>query len=86
MVTVDPTTGRVDGVLTKLPPGLYVGEPAFDSTGTWMTFGASAAAPNAVYEGVLIFHDSKFWQVPRSASLDGPIWQWVARRVVIQFA
>jgi hypothetical protein len=71
VVTVDPTTGRVDGVLTKLPPGLDVGEPAFDRTGAWMTFGAAAANAKSPYEGVFIFHDGQFWQVPRSASLDG---------------
>ncbi len=40
-----------------------------------MIFGAAAANTKSPYEGVFIFHDGQFWQVPRSASLDEPIWQ-----------
>jgi hypothetical protein len=76
LVSVDPKTGHVEGAVAKLPPGLDVdGRLAFDTTGAWMAFSAAAVTPLGTDEGVFIFHDGRFWQVPGSATLDDPIWQ-----------
>jgi hypothetical protein len=74
-VSIDLTTGRVEGVVTNLPPGLDIDRPVFDSNGEWMAFSASAAGPQLTEAGVFIYHDGQFWQVPRSETLDDIIWQ-----------
>ena len=75
VLRVDPTTGRVVGVIALLPPGLDIGEPEFDSSGSWIVFGASTNNAQGTAEGDFILHNGRCWRVPDTGSLDGAIWR-----------
>ena len=75
ILRVDPKTGRVVGVIARLPPGLDIGEPELDSSGNWIVFGASTNNAQGTAEGEFILHDGRCWRVPNTGSLGSAIWR-----------